>query len=104
MKKIKFIDLFAGLGGFRVVLEKNAKKQNIKTECVLVSEIDDDRYFITFDEYGIIKCSQKIINSIQYYGFDPEKLNVPIININSENLPYLIKHNKIFEEKERQRV
>ena len=41
MKKIKFIDLFAGLGGFRVVLEKIAKKKNIKTECVLVSEIDD---------------------------------------------------------------
>ena len=63
-----------------------------------------DRYFITFDEHGIIKCSQKIINSIQYYGFDPKKLNVPIININNENLPYLIKHNKIFEEMERQRI
>ena len=63
-----------------------------------------DRYFITFDEHGVIKCSKKIRSSIQYYGFDPKKLNVPIININNENLPYLIKHNKIFEEMEKQRI
>lgn len=41
MKKIKFIDLFAGLGGFRIVLEKICKKNNIPLECVLVSEIDN---------------------------------------------------------------
>lgn len=63
-----------------------------------------DRYFITFDKHGIIKCSRKIMNSIQYYGFDPKKLDAPIININNENLPYLTKHNKIFEEMERQRI
>ena len=37
MKKYKFIDLFAGIGGFRVAFE------NIKThkmECVFSSEID----------------------------------------------------------------
>ena len=37
---IKFIDLFAGLGGFRIVLEKIAKEKKIKTKCVLVAEID----------------------------------------------------------------
>lgn len=37
---IKFIDLFAGLGGFRIALEKIAKKKRIKTKCVLVAEID----------------------------------------------------------------
>lgn len=62
-----------------------------------------DRYFITFNKSGIIKCSQKIVNSIQYYGFDPNKLNIPIININDKNLPFLSKHNEIFEKNERHR-
>lgn len=42
MKKIKFVDLFAGLGGFRVVLEQLAKKQGFRTKCVLTSEIDKE--------------------------------------------------------------
>lgn len=38
-KTVKFIDLFAGLGGIRLGFEKAFKKQGIKTECVLTSEI-----------------------------------------------------------------
>lgn len=36
---IKFIDLFAGMGGFRVGLESALDELNIKHECVLSSEI-----------------------------------------------------------------
>lgn len=39
MKKIKFIDLFAGLGGIRLGFENAFKKQGFETECVLTSEI-----------------------------------------------------------------
>ncbi len=36
---VKFIDLFAGLGGIRLGFENSFKKLGIKTECVLTSEI-----------------------------------------------------------------
>lgn len=39
MKKIKFIDLFAGLGGIRLGFEQAFNEQGFETECVLTSEI-----------------------------------------------------------------
>ncbi len=42
MTKIRFIDLFAGIGGMRLGFEKAAKSLNIETECVLSSEINSD--------------------------------------------------------------
>lgn len=39
MKKVKFIDLFAGLGGLRLGFEEAFKSKGIQTECVLTSEI-----------------------------------------------------------------
>jgi len=39
MKTIKFIDLFAGLGGIRIGFENAMKKNGLKSECVLTSEI-----------------------------------------------------------------
>ena len=38
-KNIKFIDLFAGLGGIRIGFEQACKELDINTECVLTSEI-----------------------------------------------------------------
>lgn len=40
-KTIKFIDLFAGMGGFRVGFERAAKKHNIPVTCVFSSEIKE---------------------------------------------------------------
>lgn len=48
LNKFKFIDLFAGLGGFRIAFEKN------NAECVFSSEIDKyacETYFNNFKEY-----------------------------------------------------
>lgn len=39
MPEIKFIDLFAGIGGIRKGLEMAAKERGIKTKCVFTSEI-----------------------------------------------------------------
>jgi len=39
IKKLKFIDLFAGLGGIRLGFEQACKEKGIETECVLTSEI-----------------------------------------------------------------
>lgn len=38
--KINFIDLFAGIGGIRLGLEKSARELGIETSCVYTSEID----------------------------------------------------------------
>lgn len=37
--KVKFIDLFAGMGGLRLGFESVLNEQGIKTECILTSEI-----------------------------------------------------------------
>ena len=37
---IKFIDLFAGIGGIRIGAQNALNKYGIDTECVLSSEID----------------------------------------------------------------
>ena len=37
--KIRFIDLFAGIGGIRLGFEQAAKALGINTECLLTSEI-----------------------------------------------------------------
>jgi len=39
MNKVKFIDLFAGMGGIRLGFEQAFKELNIQTECILTSEI-----------------------------------------------------------------
>jgi len=39
MSKIKFIDLFAGMGGIRLGFEKSFNEQGLETECVMTSEI-----------------------------------------------------------------
>ncbi|MGK7927338.1 MAG: DNA (cytosine-5-)-methyltransferase [Spirulina sp.] len=43
MKKIiRFIDLFAGLGGIRLGLERAGQQLNFQTQCVFTSEIKED--------------------------------------------------------------
>lgn len=40
--KVRFIDLFCGIGGFRYAIEAAAEKNGVETECVLSSDIDPD--------------------------------------------------------------
>jgi DNA (cytosine-5)-methyltransferase 1 len=40
MEKIKFIDLFCGVGGFRLGLEQACQKYDLVPECVFSSDID----------------------------------------------------------------
>ena len=62
---IKFIDLFAGIGGIRLGVEQALDDNNIKHKCVLSSEIDDkacETYELNFGEYphGDIKKISEI--------------------------------------------
>jgi DNA (cytosine-5)-methyltransferase 1 len=50
---IKYIDLFCGIGGFRIAAEKTAREMNFEAECVFSSDIDpraQETYFANFGE------------------------------------------------------
>lgn len=49
---IKFIDLFSGMGGFRLGFEKAAKQLNIHSECVFSSEIKEYAIKVYQDNFG----------------------------------------------------
>lgn len=46
MKKIRFVDLFSGIGGMRLGFESAARALNQDTECVLSSEINPDAQLV----------------------------------------------------------
>jgi len=80
LKNLKFVDLFAGLGGFRNALEQLAKEQKFTTKCVFVSEINEkviQTYKNNYLENNKIinikeidsKCSQISDHDILFAGF-----------------------------------
>jgi DNA (cytosine-5)-methyltransferase 1 len=46
MHKIRFVDLFSGIGGIRLAFEQAAHSLNIESECVLSSEINSDSQLV----------------------------------------------------------
>lgn len=52
MQKIRFIDLFAGIGGMRLAFESAAHSLNLETECVLSSEINPDAQLVYQTNFG----------------------------------------------------
>jgi DNA (cytosine-5)-methyltransferase 1 len=52
-EKLKFIDLFCGIGGFRVAFEEACEENEVESECVFSSDIDkyaQDSYEANFGE------------------------------------------------------
>lgn len=49
---IKFIDLFAGIGGFRYAIQNAAAKSNLKAKCVFTSEIDKGCQHLYQENFG----------------------------------------------------
>jgi len=50
---IRYIDLFAGIGGFRIAMENAARQKGIQSHCVFSSEIDkhaQEAYRVNFGE------------------------------------------------------
>ena len=75
VKTVKFIDLFAGLGGTRIGFEQACKEINLNSECVFTSEIKD----YAIDAY------KRNFNHAEVYG-DITKINASDI----PNFDYLL--------------
>ncbi|MBD2773504.1 DNA (cytosine-5-)-methyltransferase [Iningainema tapete] len=52
MPKIRFVDLFAGIGGIRLAFEQAAHSLEIDAECVLSSEINADAQLVYEKNFG----------------------------------------------------
>lgn len=51
---IRFIDLFAGIGGFRYAIENAGDELGVTTECVFTSEIDNECQNVYKENFGDI--------------------------------------------------
>jgi len=51
---IRFIDLFAGIGGFRYAMQNAGEELGVQTECVLTSEIDIECQKVYKENFGDI--------------------------------------------------
>jgi len=51
-KKIRFIDLFCGLGWFRVAIAQVCRQQNLASDCVFSCDIDKDAQAIYHANFG----------------------------------------------------
>ena len=72
MKNIKFIDLFAGIGGIRLAFEKAALALEFKPHCLLSSEINLDSrwvYQANFKDNIIVFVALLPVKRIVYKGF-----------------------------------
>lgn len=69
MRKLKFIDLFAGLGGTRIGFEQACKELGFTSECVFTSEIKP---------YAV---------EIYKYNFNNDKVSGDITTISEQDIP-----------------
>ena len=58
-RKFTFIDLFAGIGGFRIAL------QNVGGGCVFSSELDKGAQETYFSNFGEIPCSDITLKEVK---------------------------------------
>lgn len=84
MEKIKFIDLFCGIGGFRVAMDEACRENNLIPQCVFSSDIDtfcQDSYEANFGHRpvgDITKVDEKDIpdHDILFAGFPCQPFSI----------------------------
>lgn len=70
-KKIKFIDLFCGIGGIRLGLQQALERQNISYECILSSDIKKSAVKTYQENFkDIVSGDVKEISTINIKDFD----------------------------------
>ncbi|QSJ14858.1 DNA (cytosine-5-)-methyltransferase [Nostoc sp. UHCC 0702] len=52
MYKVRFVDLFSGIGGIRLAFEQASRSLDIESECVLSSEINKDAQLVYEKNFG----------------------------------------------------
>lgn len=60
--KIKFIDLFAGIGGIRKGFELACEKKGLESECVFTSEIKGSYLQLRFRSCRLRKENRRCVN------------------------------------------
>ncbi len=83
-EKLKFIDLFCGIGGFRIAFEEACEENNVQSECVFSSDIDkyaQDSYESNFGERpagDITQIDEKEIpdHNILFGGFPCQPFSI----------------------------
>lgn len=84
METLRFIDLFCGIGGFRIAMEQACTENDIISDCVFSSDIDDscqDSYEANFGErpFGdITKVDERNIpdHDVLFAGFPCQPFSI----------------------------
>jgi DNA (cytosine-5)-methyltransferase 1 len=84
MEKIKFIDLFCGIGGFHVAMDEACQENELISDCVFSSDIDtfcQDSYEVNFGQRpigDITKVDEKEVpdHDILFAGFPCQPFSI----------------------------
>jgi DNA (cytosine-5)-methyltransferase 1 len=84
MKKVRYIDLFCGIGGFHYAIDMAATRLSLESECVFASDIDDQarqaysENFGMYPEGDITKFSEREIpdHDILLAGFPCQAFSI----------------------------